>query len=517
MDAASDLRLSEIFIQVLESAPAERAERLAELCRGDAQLARTIAELVAASERAASTAGLRRQVLEPLEETLAPGSRIGAYTIERRIASGGMGVVYLARDTALDMPVAIKALRPDFARDERQRQRLLGEARLVARLSPHPNIATIHALLQEGDNLYIVEEYLRGPTLRMRLAQGPLPIADAIRAGLAMAHALEAAHAAGIVHRDLKPENVMATESGTYKVLDFGIAKREAPAPETTLHPALTSEEERIGTVGYMSPEQLRGLPIDRRSDVFSFGVVMYELLTGRHPFGRGGALSTWSAMLFEEPEPFSSSELAKLPEGLRTLVERCLAKHPDERPQTAGDLAAALEAAATGSRVPAVERTATSPAATADDPESGGDQAVRWWQFHEGTAAVVYWLLLIPVWHVKAWIDAMDWRFIFFTLLAALAVVPSLRLSLAFVSHFQPRLLKEQYGRCWWWIRIGDLVYAAALVAAGLAISDGHAGWATLLVAFGIGSLVVAVFVEPLTAAGALEAVERGRAGRRT
>lgn len=498
MQRAPETRLSDVFARVLEAPVHERPAVLDALCGGDEQLARTVQELVAASDRAASTHQWVGQLLETDARPLPAGTRIGAYEVRGVIATGGMGVVYLAHDTALDVPVAMKALRPDLAVTAPQRRRLQEEARIAARLSSHPNIATIHAFIEQDGHAYIVSELVRGRTLRQCLADGPLEPDAAIEAVLAVLAALGAAHREGIVHRDLKPENVMCSEDGGYKVLDFGIARPEVPDPQHTQ----TRAGEAAGTPGYMAPELLRGARADRRADVFGAGVLLYELVTGRHPFAREGTLSTWSAVLFDEPAPFAEVELARLPQGLAGAIARALEKHPEARWPSAEAFAEALRRPAQS-----LGPAGPSPAPERRRPRS---HAVAWWQFHEGTAALVYWLLLLPLWHVRESFGAWDWRPFFFTLLATVCVVPSLRFSLWFVSHTHPHRARTHYQRCRPWLRAGDLVFGGTLVAAGLAISGTRAGWATLLVAFGIGSIVVATFVEPLTAEAALETLER-------
>jgi predicted Ser/Thr protein kinase len=497
-------RLSAIFTRVLEASPTARGPLLAALCGADADLARTVAELVAASERAASTGHLRAQLFAAEHKPLPDGTRIGAYEIRRVIATGGMGIVYLAHDVGLDVPVALKALHPELAGTDAQRHRLRDEARIAARLSSHPNIATIHALVEHEGAAFIVSEYVRGRTLRACLEEGPLAPATAIEAVLAVLDAVGAAHREGVVHRDLKPENVMRTEEGTYKVLDFGIARPEAPDPQQTA----TATGEAAGTLGYMAPEQLRGIRVDRRADIFAAGVLLYELVTGRHPFRRDGGLSTWRAVLLEPPAPFTPAELARVPAGLPGAIACALEKDPAARFASATAFADTLRRIAAG-------HPAAIPGPSGD-VGSGSSSAVAWWQFHEGLAAIVYWLLLIPVWHVRGAVAFVDWRWLFFTLLAAVCVAPSLRLSLWFVSDQHPGRARAHHARCRPWLRVADAVFAGALTAAGLAISGSRAGWATLLIAFGVGSLAVATFVEPLTAEAALDALDprRGRDG---
>ncbi len=505
-DAAAS-RITDIFIQVLQAEPARRPALIRELCGGDQHLTRDITELVAAAERAPSTGGMMRELLSADDAPLLPpGTEVRGYTIVRLIATGGMGVVYLARDIGLNMQVAIKALKPSIAGDAEHRRRLKHEAQVMAQLAGHPNIATVHALIDEGDALYIVEECLPGPTLRERLADGPLSVADATAVGLAVLYALGAAHRQRIVHRDLKPENVMRTSTGSWKVLDFGIAKVEAPDPRTTL--SGTGADQRVGTPQYMSPEQLRGEPLDGRSDLFAFGVLLYELLTGRHPFAHPrdfGALATWTAVLHDPPQPFKEEELARLPPGLPEVIARCLEKDPARRWWSAEDAEAALEAIDRG-RMPAVM---TAPAGN----------AVSWWQFHEGMAAVVYWLTLIPMWHVRPWIGRSEWhvggltlvldvRTLFLVLIATVAVLSVLRFSFVFLSRNKPSRIHDHHARAMRWVKVGDVIFAAVVVTAGLMISAEHQGWAVLLVSIGLGSFVIARLIEPLTERDALEAL---------
>jgi hypothetical protein len=502
-------RLTDIFARVLQAEPSRRPALIRDLCGSDPSLTRDITELVAAAERAPSTAGMLRHVFPQDDpEPLPPGTQVRGYVIDRLIAAGGMGMVYLARDTALNMQVAIKALKPAIAADPDQRRRLKHEAQLMAQLAGHPNIATVHALIDEDGTLYIVEECLPGPTLRERLALGALTPSEAIDVGFAVLRALGAAHRQHIVHRDLKPENVMCTASGTWKVLDFGIAKLDAPDPRTTMH--VTQADQRVGTPLYMSPEQLRGESLDGRSDLFAFGVLLYELVTRRHPFARRhdtSALSTWTAVLHEPPLPFDADELARLPPGLPEVIGRCLEKDPARRWSSAEDVEAALRAIESG----------VAPAVAVPAP----GYPVFWWQFHEAVAAVVYWLALLPLWHVRPWIGRLEWtlagttlaldaRTIFLTVISTVAVLSVLRFSFVFVARNKPAQVHEHHARTIRWVKAGDLLFAAGLLIAGLAISADHQGWALLLVALGLGSFVVAWFIEPLTERDALDALRR-------
>jgi serine/threonine protein kinase len=278
--------------------------------------------------------------------TLTAGARLGPYEILASLGAGGMGEVYRARDAKLSRDVAIKVLpaevsaRPDaLARFER-------EARAVAALS-HPNILAIHDFGTEGGTAYAVTELLDGETLRDALAPGPLPVRRAVEYAIQMARGLAAAHDKGIVHRDLKPENVFITADERVKILDFGLARQDAAAGGSgTLAPTLNSPTEPgtvLGTVGYMAPEQVRGTVVDWRADIFSFGAVLYEMVTGQRAFHRETAAETMTAILREDL-PDAAPE-RPIPPSVDRIVRHCLEKKPEARFRSAHDLAFALEA----------------------------------------------------------------------------------------------------------------------------------------------------------------------------
>jgi serine/threonine protein kinase len=497
----SESRLAAVFAAALQAAPEDRARVIAEQCEGDLALEATVHELVAASERAGSTGGLARAVGAALPTPLAPGTTIGPYVIERVVATGGMGIVYRARDTALDVAVALKAVKPAIARDERARRTLRDEARTAARLSDHPNIAPVYAFLEQDGEAFIVSRFVEGETLRAQLARGPLAVRDGISVALDILEALGAAHAAGIVHRDLKPENVMRTPDGRIIVLDFGIAVRDVESPDRT-----TTEITAAGTAGYMSPEQIRNQPLDGRSDLFALGIVLYELLTGQHPFGASGTASAYAAVLSAATRPLTESERARLPRGLESVLETALARRADDRYSSAGAMATALRAIRDGAPDSAAPRAI---------PPVEGD-AVSWWRTHELWASGIYWLLLAPAWAVHKWIPVVDGRVIILVLLTTLAVVPTLRLHLWFIAGVTPRRAAEYLARYRPWLAVGDAVFALSLVAIGVLLSGSHTGWALLFVGFGLGSAVVAAFVEPRTAEEALDALDPRRSDSR-
>jgi serine/threonine protein kinase/tetratricopeptide (TPR) repeat protein len=284
---------------------------------------------------------------------LASGTRIGPYEILAPLGQGGMGEVYRARDARLDRLVAIKSLPPAFATDPGRLARFEREAKLLASLN-HPNVAAIYGLEDAGGFPYLVLEFVDGETLAARLARGPLAARDAIEIGAQIASGVEAAHERGVVHRDLKPGNVMLTRAGVVKVLDFGLAKGDpgetAPPSDLSISPtaamSATGTGMILGTASYMSPEQARGKPVDRRTDVWSFGCMLFECLTGRQAFG-GETLSDVIARILER-EPDWSLIPAGAPPRLRELVSRCLTKNVAERPRSIGDLRLELAAIAT-------------------------------------------------------------------------------------------------------------------------------------------------------------------------
>jgi Tol biopolymer transport system component len=283
---------------------------------------------------------------------LAGGSTLGPYVIVAPLGAGGMGEVYRARDPKLDREVAVKVLPTHLEETSGALTRFEREAKAIAALS-HPNILAIHDFGSDGGRTYAVMELLQGETLRERLRGGSLPARKALEAAAQIAHGLAAAHEKGIVHRDLKPENVFLTGDGRVKILDFGLA-RAAPAASgsDTQSPTLARETDPgtiVGTVGYMSPEQVRGRDVDHRSDLFSLGAVLYEMLTGERAFARETAAETMTAIL-KEDAPELARGAAPPPPALERLVRHCLEKRPEERFQSARDVAFALETLLAGS-----------------------------------------------------------------------------------------------------------------------------------------------------------------------
>jgi len=315
--------------------------------------------------------------------TISAGTRLGPYEIVSPLGAGGMGEVYRARDTRLGREVAVKVLPAHRAQDADALARLEREAQAVAALS-HPNILAIHDLGTDQGVFFVVTELLEGETLRNRLASSALPWRKAVEIGAAIADGLAGAHLKGVVHRDLKPDNIFITRDGRVKILDFGLARLapvisqqdQTSAPTT---PPQTEPGILMGTVGYMSPEQARGLPADTRSDVFSLGCVLYEMLAGRRAFSRPTAPETLTAILNEDPPDVSESG-KQVPAGLSRLLRRCLEKNPEERLQAARDLAFDLRSILSDSEI---DKTSSglreiAPAKAPDDASSPAESPAR-------------------------------------------------------------------------------------------------------------------------------------------
>ncbi len=276
--------------------------------------------------------------------TLIAGTRLGRYEIRGVLGTGGMSEVYRARDSELEREVALKVLPRQLARNPIRQSRFHREARAVAALS-HPNILTIYDVGRERGLVYAVTELLEGESLRRRLERGPLPWREAVEICVEVADGLAMAHTKGIVHRDIKPGNIFLTQDGAVKILDFGLARLDAEVggastSETPTVSLVTAPGTIMGTVAYMSPEQVRGQKADPRSDIFSLGCVLHEMLGGVSPFFRETAAETMGAILAEQPPALAESQG---PAALQRVVAHCLEKAPEQRFQSAGDLAFAL------------------------------------------------------------------------------------------------------------------------------------------------------------------------------
>jgi serine/threonine protein kinase len=345
-------RIKELFHSALERPAGERPAFLAEACGDDTALRAKVEALVAADEQPGSfmDAPAYAVAAEMLtEDSTGPlvGRSVGHYQVLGLLGSGGMGDVYLARDTRLGRKVALKLL-PDYLTDDESRiRRFKQEARAASALN-HPNVLTIYEIEQADGRYFIATEFVEGETLRQRLKGGSLRPGEALGVAAQIAGALSKAHQAGIVHRDIKPENIMLDAEGRVKVLDFGLAKYTQPlsggaTDDADMESVHTVPGMLMGTTAYMSPEQARGLAVDARTDVWSLGVVLYEMLAGRAPFGGQTPSDVLAAVLEREPEPLAK-EGSGAPDELQRIVGKALRKDREQRYQTSKDLALDLE-----------------------------------------------------------------------------------------------------------------------------------------------------------------------------
>ena len=339
--------VEEIYHAALAHEPSGRAEFLDEACDGDAEIRREVDSLLKFDEQAG--AFIERPAVELAAramardeaETPAAVQEVGPYHLVSLLGQGGTGDVYLAIDTRLGRKVALKLLSTDFSEDSDRISRFKQEARATSTLN-HPNIVTIFEIGEIDERNFIVTEYVEGQTLKDHLAPAKLDQKEVVKLAIQIVEALGAAHAAGIIHRDIKPENVIVRKDGVIKVLDFGIAKLIGPGAGVRGDHSTTRTGIVIGTASYMSPEQARGQKVDHRTDIFSVGVLLYEMLSGRKPFEGETWSDVMAAVLVKDP-PTLSVTSPNVFAPLRRIVERCLEKAPEKRFQSAGDLAFAL------------------------------------------------------------------------------------------------------------------------------------------------------------------------------
>ncbi len=396
-------QIDELFQAALEREPAERAAYLDEACGGDQALRKEVESLLKSDEQAErfiETPAFKEasHFLADHQPESMVGRAMGPYEIVALLGAGGMGEVYLAQDARLNRRVALKLLPACFTRDDERSRRFEQEARAASALN-HPNIVTIYEIGQSDGTQFITTEFIDGVTLRSRITAGRIELSEALDIALQVASALAAAHQAGVVHRDIKPENVMLRRDGYVKVLDFGLAKHTVPRgiPTDTGSPTApevkTSAGVVMGTTNYMSPEQARGLVVDQRTDIFSLGVVIYEMITGRLPFEGETNSDVIASILHHEPPPLARYS-REAPEALERIVTKALRKSREERYQTGKELVSDLRSLKQrlesqvepersippgSSNEPTIDRTAGRPMADARERHAqAGDVAAR-------------------------------------------------------------------------------------------------------------------------------------------
>ena len=488
-------RITELFHDALEREPGAREPFVREAAAEDEDLAREVLSLLASHPSSGYLEepawAFAADLLED-DEPLRPGETIGKYRIAGEIARGGMGVVYRAADGVLGRQVALKALPPEYANDAGRRERLVREARIAAQLS-HRAIATVYELVEAGDRLYIASELVAGITLRRELADGPLPPSHLLSTLIEIASALAAAHARDIVHRDLKPENIIRREDGQIKVLDFGLARTTAPADGTTSM-QLTEPGTVAGTPGYLAPEILDRRPADARSDIFAFGILGWELATGRHPFGTDPHAQM--ARLHEisagaEPPLDESLPMA----GLERVLRRCAARAPEDRYQSAEALVDDLRS---------LQRYDSQPAARPGRP------GLWWWQFHQTSMAVVVASTPVWGWIARRWIAVPRGTWVFLLILGLATASVTLRLNLLFTSRVHPGIFPEHHRRLSRWVAWLEgalcliLLWSAAAIGVASEVPDTHEAMAALFVALAIVIAASLAIIEPATTRGA-------------
>ena len=533
MDAERWRRINDLFHAALERDPGSREAFIDEACGGDPALRTEVLSLL---QMHSGPGAIDRPAVEADPGLLLTGDddpligrRLGPYEVTGLLGRGGMGIVYLGQDTRLQRPVAIKALPPALTDNDHLRARLRREAMAAGALS-HPCIATVFALEEFDGQLYVVQEYIPGRTLRatMKIRAGRMAVAEIVSIALDIARALAAAHAQGVLHRDLKPENVLHTPDGGIKVVDFGLARFE-PGAVIGNAETLTRPGALPGTPGYMAPEVVRGDPVDARADQFSFGVLLYELVAGKHPFEGTDDITTVARILETEPSGPGPAR-PECPEPLVRVITTCLAKAPRDRYRTTTELVTALEAVRDAVEVesspahatpvpsaPSNERRPSNagvggsaspagsaspkPPAAADTAKDGATANLRWWwQFHQVAVSVVYAVMLYPVWRAREWLPAPWGLVTFMTAVAVVGAVVNLRLHLWFTARVYPAQLDAQRRASALWKRLLDTAFAVLLLSVAATIAPGHPRWAAFFIVMAISSALSARVMEPAT-----------------
>jgi serine/threonine protein kinase len=489
-------QINDLFHAALDQDPDARESFLTTATAGDADLAREVRSLLASHESSSTTfleepayaVGARLILGEDEQEQSLTGRRLGTYNVQEEIGRGGMGIVYAAQDSRLGRMVALKALPPDYISDPIRRERLTREARAAARLS-HPAVATVFALEEVDGQLFLVSELVRGETLRDELRRGPLAPAALLDTLADIAGGLAAAHEAGIVHRDLKPENIIRCVDGHIKILDFGLARIDVGHARTTLQ--LTEVSTVPGTPGYMSPEQLRGGVADARTDVFAFGILGWELATGRHPLGvdnvellanLGEMMDGRGVLALSQPLPIP---------GLSLVLRRCLRVNPEERYASGAALLQDI-------RSLRLDRDSGALAPLPPAP------ALWWWQFHQATVAIVNGLTPVAGWFVRRWVERPYGAIAFFLILALATISVTLRLNLLFISRVHPASLARHRARFYTYIAGTEAVLAMVLLGSAALVAGDYDGMAAALVTLAVVTIASLGIIEPATTSAA-------------
>ena len=476
-------RVRDLFEAALDRDPADTASWVAREAADDPVVRDEVRSLLDHHSRAGAflSEPIADRLPELMDDELAAGATIGAYTIVRELGRGGMGRVYLATDARLGRTVALKALAPHLVRDPNHRARLRREARAAAALT-HPGICAVYALEEIDGDLYIASEFVDGQTLGEEIRSGRQPSsADILGTARDFAAALASAHAQGIVHRDLKPENVMRARDGRLKILDFGLARMDAGAPLDAGAAPMTQPGLMIGTPAYMAPEQINGEPVSARADVFAFGVCVYEYASGAHPFAAATPLATLARVLESDARPLAGRRPG-VPAGMDEIIARCLRKAPAERFGTAAELVAAF--------------------AVVDAAGAVAVPRATWWRVHQIVIALLYIVAATFAWQLKEWVETPLTVAIFLALGAAATIGGVLRGHLVFTERMNRERLGAERRRAARATRLLDLVTSLLLFADAALVAHVRALPAVFALSLALGIALASTVLEPATTA---------------
>ncbi len=483
MTSAQWKQIRDVFEALLEQAPAD-PQRWLEEHVSDLAVRREVASLLDNHSRAGSF--MVDSIIERVpglladeEAALDEGATVGHYRIERELGRGAMGRVYLATDTRLGRRVALKALAPHLTGDSSHRERLRREARAAAALT-HSGICTVYALEEIDGQLFMASELVDGHTLREEMGRGRPSTAVVSATARELAEALASAHAKGITHRDFKPENVMRHADGRLKIVDFGLARIDAPHSDSAAARA-TAAGVLVGTPAYMSPEQLNGQPADARSDVFAYGVVMYEYAAGVHPFEASTPLGLAARVLESEAAPLASRS-REVPSSVAAVVDRCLQKPPGSRFASAGEIVRALD----GDHAP----VASPPA-----------RFLTMWRVHQLATMALYIAAGWVAWWIKEFFKPNALLLAVFVALGiGGAAAGVMRGHLLFTSSLNAGHLSSERRRLRPAIAVVDLMIAAGCAFAGLTLAGQRPLAGVLTVGLAVGLALATMMMEPAT-----------------